>query len=112
VGIGAGYAVRFLLVEPETLGQTCAALAAPPWCLPRQAVIWFFHQNVIGLAAVAAGVLALLGPRRPGWAPLARRFRARPAALVLGGLALVLYNAGLGSVAVVLGIVAAADDFS
>lgn len=109
-GLGAGYALRFLAIEPEVLGRTCASLDAPSWCVPRQAVIAFFHLNVIGGLAASAGLVALLGSRREGWRTLAGRIQARPAALAAGGLALVLYNAGLGAAAVVFGLLAAMDD--
>lgn len=109
-GLGAGYALRFLAIEPEAIGRTCASLDAPSWCLPRQAVIQFFHLNVIGGLAAAAGLIALLGNRREGWRTLAGRIQARPVALAAGGLALVLYNAGAGAGAVVLGLLAAMDD--
>ena len=113
-GIGAGCALRFLAIEPEAIGRVCAsqgaALDAPFWCAVRQAVILFFHLNVIGGLALAAGAIALVGGRRAGWRTLAERIHARPLALVAGGLALVLYNAGLGATAVVLGLLAALDE--
>lgn len=109
-GIGAGYALRFLAIEPEAIGRTCASLDAPSWCAVRQATVVFFHLNVIGGVATAAGLVALLGARRAGWRIWAGRIRARPLALAAGGLALVLYNAGLGSVAVALGLLATLDE--
>ncbi len=109
-GVGAGAALRFLAVEPEAIGRTCASLDAPSWCVVRQAAIVFIHWNVIGGAAAAAGAFALLASRREGWREMAGRGHARRIALLMGGLALVLYNAGLGSVAVVLGLLAAMDE--
>lgn len=109
-GLGTGYALRFLVIEPEAIGRACVSLDAPSWCLPRQAVIWSFHLNVIGGLGLAAGLVALLGHRRDGWRTLAGRVHARTVALAAGGLALVLYNVGLGAAAVVLGLLAAMDD--
>ena len=104
LGLGVGFAVRFLAIEPEAIGQACLQAGSPWPCVLRQGLISLFHFGIFGGTAVAAGLYVL-----------ARRYRGRadprPAwvrgSLILGALALALYNAGLGSVAVVLALLAA-----
>ena len=106
LGLGVGSAVRFLAIEPEAIGQACLQAGAPWACVFRQGLISLFHFGILGGGAMAAGLYSL-------WRCYWRRVAPRPAvlrlALVLGGLALALYNAGLGSVAVVLGLLAAME---
>jgi hypothetical protein len=98
-GMAVGWAVRFLAIEPEAIGRACLEDAAIWGCSLRQGLIALFHLGLIGGAAAAAGVYALVGRRgRP---------TAARAALVAGGLALALYNVGFGAIAVVLGLLAA-----
>jgi hypothetical protein len=105
-GLGAGYALRFLAIEPEAIGRACLAESAPWGCGFRQALISLFHFGILGGVAAAAGLYVL-------WRRHGRRTVPEPAflraALIAGGLALALYNAGLGSVAVVLGLLAAME---
>lgn len=100
-GLGAGYALRFLAIEPEAIGRACLAGDASWNCGFRQGLISLFHFGILGGAAAAAGLVAVIG--REG------RTVALRIALVAGGLALAIYNAGLGSVAVVLGLLAATE---
>lgn len=104
LGIGVGHGIRFLAIEPEAIGQACLQAGAPWACALRQGLISLFHFGILGGGAVAAG-LYLLGRRY--WRHTAPRPTVLRGTLVLGGLALALYNAGLGSVAVVLGLLAA-----
>jgi len=100
-GLGAGYAVRFLAIEPEAIGRACLAGDAPWSCGLRQGLISLFHFGILGGGAAAAGLFAVFGR---GWRTVSRR-----TALIMGGLALALYNPGLGSVAVVSGLLAASE---
>ncbi|MCC7016795.1 MAG: hypothetical protein IT564_06290 [Rhodospirillales bacterium] len=98
-GLGAGYALCFLAIEPEAVGRACLSEAAPWGCALRRGLISLFHFGILGGGAAAAGLFAVFGRR---WRTILPR-----TALIAGGLALALYNAGLGSVAVVLGLLAA-----
>ena len=99
VGLGVGWAIRFAAIEPEAVGQACLGAAAGTWgCGLRQVLISLFHLGILGGAGTAVGLYALFGRK-------ACRAAIR-ASLVAGGLALALYNAGLGAVAVALGLIA------
>jgi hypothetical protein len=100
-GLGAGYALRVFAIEPEAIGRACLSEAAPWGCGARRGLISLFHFGILGGAASAAGLVAVFGRR---WRTASLR-----TALIAGGLALALYNAGLGSVAVVLGTLAAME---
>ncbi len=108
-GLGVGYALRFLAIEPEAVGRACLAGAAPWGCGLRRGLISLFHFGILGGGAAAAGLFAVTRSCARGAHDFGRRRRAilLRTALVMGGLALALYNAGLGSVAVVLGLLAA-----
>ncbi len=98
-GLALGWAVRFGAIEPEAVGRACREAAAPWGCGLREGLIGLFHFGILGGVGTAAGLYAVFGGR---WRKPAAR-----TALVTGGLALALYNAGLGSVAVALGLLAA-----
>lgn len=101
-GLIVGWAVRFFAIEPEAIGRACLETAASWGCGLRQGLIALFHFGILGGVGAAAGLYAVYGRRR--WRKVATR-----AALVAGGLALALYNAGLGAVAVVLGLLGAME---
>lgn len=104
VGLGLGWAIRFAAIEPEAIGQACLGAQAASWgCGLRQGLIALFHFGILGGFGVAAALYAVFGRKGP---PVAFRRAAIRAALVAGGLALALYNAGLGAVAVTLGLLA------
>lgn len=94
----AGYAIRYGFVEPEALGAACER-TAPWWCPIRTGFIMFTEWRGFGwlAAALAAAALAGLLADRPA---LTRRCAA--AALVAGGLGMILYNAGLAIPAAVI----------
>jgi hypothetical protein len=56
----AAYAVRKLVVEPDTIGMVCEAAGAPTWCLARHAVVLGFAFNVYGWTSVAGALAAAL----------------------------------------------------
>jgi len=86
--------MRFLWIEPSSVGLACAPLPPPWWCTPRTGVILVHQWNGWGLTALGAGLLALLFR----WYPLALL------ALVAGLFGLVLYNAGLAAVGLLAGL--------
>ncbi len=97
VVLASSLAVRFFVIEPAEMGQACLAVQAPWWCPVRNGLVRFFRADGFGFLGVAAGLLAhILGSRR--WAA---------GGMVLGAAALVLYNTGLGAVAVLLGLLRA-----
>jgi hypothetical protein len=91
--VGAALAVRYILVEGD-MAQACIALQPPSWCAARGSLVEFFRAEGFGYAALAAGVLAHLFGGRP----------AAVVALIVGAAGLVLYNTGLASIAMLLGL--------
>lgn len=86
-------ALRFGIVEPESVAATCLAKGAPGWCWIRDAVIAGFSHNWFALSSLAAGLLAVV-IRSRGIAVLA---------LVLGVAGSVLYRFDLAGVGLLLG---------
>lgn len=91
-------ALRFFVIEPEALAHLCGAAGAPWWCVPRAAAIAAFSTGALALAAVGAGVAAIV-TRRPG---------AGLFAACLGAAGLVLYAVEAGAVAFLAGLLALA----
>jgi hypothetical protein len=118
--LAGAFAIRYGLIEPEALGHACQAPRAPWWCLPRSAVVQAFHARALGLSSLVLGIAAHVpwsrfgGGARLGrlWAFLDRPRALAALALVFGALGLVLYNAALGAVGFVLGLVRAVRPFS
>ena len=88
VALGLALVTRFVWIESTEIGLACAAVPPPWWCGPRTAIILVHQYDAWGLAALGAGLLALVFR----WYPLALL------ALVTGLFGLVLYNAGLAAV--------------
>jgi hypothetical protein len=91
--VATALAVRFLVIE-GSMAQACIAAAPPSWCAARNSLVQFFRAEGFGYAALAAGILAHLFGGRP----------MAIVALIVGAAGLVLYNTGLASVAVLLGL--------
>jgi hypothetical protein len=60
----AAFAVRKLLIEPDTVGMICERTGAPAWCLARHAVVLGFAFNVYGWTSVAGAIAAALFRQR------------------------------------------------
>jgi len=90
----AALAVRYAVIEPETLAHLCRSADAPWWCVARAGVVAVLATEAPGLAALAAGVVATLS-RRLSWAL---------SAACLGAAGLALYAAGTGAVGCLLGM--------
>lgn len=86
-------ALRYAVVEPETIGQLCSSDGAPWSCGLRAVVIGIFASGTLGLVAIVAGVVATFS-RSSTWALVA---------LCLGIAGLVLYAFEAGAVACLLG---------
>lgn len=81
-----GYFLRYSWVEPEAIGNMCKSAEAVWWCPARTAMIVTTEWNGLGYAATALAVLSLfIAPR----AAIMVAF----AAMAVGGMGLVLYNA-------------------
>ena len=95
---GGGWELRQLYVEPGAAALACNIAVYPAWCLIRFALLFGQLHLLFGLAALAAGSVALL---RGG----------RGLALAAGALALFAianYNVETGALALVLALIAAA----
>ncbi|UFN48060.1 hypothetical protein LPC08_18885 [Roseomonas sp. OT10] len=87
LALGAMALYRHLYVEPREWGAACLDLArAPAACTPRAALLWLQHWQLWGGAALALGLWSFLG------APWALRV----AAVALGIIAVLNYNATWG----------------
>jgi len=80
-------------VEPRFWAASCIARHPPFGCTLRRATVWLQGQDLWGSAALALGLAAFM----------ARRLSLVLAALVLGGAAVINFNAGLGMFGLALG---------
>ncbi|MEO5336070.1 MAG: hypothetical protein H7841_04110 [Magnetospirillum sp. WYHS-4] len=88
------WVVRYQFVEPETLGNACeAANQGLWWCSWRTGFIVFTKWRGFGIGAGILAVLAVMAPPR-----LAFRFVV--AAMVAGGMGLLLYDTAYAATAV------------
>lgn len=83
---GIGYFLRYSWVEPEAIGNMCKSAEAVWWCPGRTALIVTTEWNGLGYAATALAIFSLFVGRR---AAVTLAF----AAMAIGGMGLVLYNA-------------------
>ncbi len=88
--------LRFRVVEPRGAELMCTLADAPGWCPLRKALVPVFTFQAFGVLSLASGLLAAV-KRRPAW--------GIPAVL-LGSAGMVLYNVELGSVGLILGLIA------
>lgn len=95
--LAAMLAYREIWVEPRAWGALCAAAPRPLACEPRAALLWLQHWQLWGGSALVLGVWAFLG------GPHA----ARVAALAMGMIATVNFNATWGMLGAALAIWAA-----
>lgn len=94
LAVGAMALYRHLYVEPREWGALCLDLSrAPLACRPRAALLWLQHWQLWGAGALLLGLWAFLGGPAP----------ARIAAVALGVIAVLNYNASWGMLGAVLG---------
>lgn len=87
-------AYRHWQVEPREMGALCLDLAGAPFeCRPRAVLLWLQHWQLWGAGALALGFWAFLG------AP----FAVRAAAVALGVIAVLNFNATWGMIGAALG---------
>jgi hypothetical protein len=92
--IGLMVAYRHLQVEPREMGALCLDLSKAPFaCQPRAALLWLQHWQLWGAGAMALGIWAFIG------AP----FAVRAAAVALGVIAVLNFNATWGMIGAALG---------
>ncbi|MBF0093628.1 MAG: hypothetical protein HQL33_01700 [Alphaproteobacteria bacterium] len=100
VVLASAMAIRYLMIEPRDIGAACQVGLGPWWCDLRLVVVAVFQSGLLGGGSLLLGVLALaLGGRGRVPATLA---------MVTGAAGLVLYNAGLASAGLLLGLITAA----
>lgn len=92
--LSVGYALylRYLVIEPSTVGLACDAGLDTWLCLSRKAAIALFSRSVFGMVALAVAVLNLVRPSIVLFA----------LALAAAGFGIVLYNVTLSAFAVTL----------
>lgn len=95
--LSLGYAmyVRYLLIESSPVGLDCDAGLAATQCTVRAVSMFFFKNQLLGVAALALAAFHLFRPNVYVFA----------AALSLTGLGLVLYNNGCAAIAFALLVV-------
>ena len=92
--IGLMTAYRHVYVEPRAWGAICLDLSGAPFaCRPRAALLWLQHWQFWGAGAMLLGFWAFLG------GPLA----VRGAAVALGVIAVLNFNATWGMIGAALG---------
>lgn len=96
----AGYGLRYVVVEPEALGEACRLLE-PWWCPLRTGLIVATEWGTLGTAGALAAAAALFAR---GGAALA----LAAVAMVFGGAGLYLYNTTFAAAAVLVALLRAA----
>ena len=96
--LAGAMAVRYLVIEPASVGLLCDPGTGPWWCSLRAAVVVLFGVNALGYLSLGSAVRAHM----LDWRGLAM------VALVAGAAGLVLYNADLAAAGFVIGLLRAA----
>jgi hypothetical protein len=92
--IGLMVLYRHLQVEPREIGALCLDPAGAPFaCRPRAVLLWLQHWGLWGASALALGIWAFIG------AP----FAVRAAAVAMGVIAVLNFNATWGMIGAALG---------
>jgi hypothetical protein len=101
VGFALALWLRYGVIQPEAIGILCGQADAPGWCTPRQWLVLWQHYNGWGWVALVSAAISLFVTLPQ---PLLRIVLAN--ALLFSALALILYNATHGSLALVLTLLA------
>jgi hypothetical protein len=92
--IGLMMAYRHIYVEPREWGALCLDLSRAPFaCQPRAALLWLQHWQLWGAGALVLGL----------WGFIGTSFRVRAAAVALGVIAVLNFNATWGMIGAALG---------
>jgi len=93
--IGLMVAYRAWQVEPREMGALCLDPATAPFaCRPRAVLLWLQHWGLWGAAALALGL----------WGFVGSPFAVRAAAVAMGVIAVLNFNATWGMIGAALGI--------
>lgn len=92
VSVGYALYMRYMVIEPSTVGLACEGGLATWLCLTRKIVIALVGYTFFGAVALGAAALNLLRPSLPLFA----------IGLAAAGFGLVLYNAVTAALAVAL----------
>jgi hypothetical protein len=92
VSVGYALYLRYLVIEPSTVGLACEAGLNTWLCLIRKTAISLFSHSVFGMIALGVSVLNLVRPSIVLFA----------IALAAAGVGIVLYNVTLSALAVAL----------
>lgn len=92
--IGLAMLCRYEAIEPRPIGVLCRSVDPAWWCAPREWLLWSVQNQLLGIAGVLAAVVGI-GGGRLAFGRLAAAF---------GGLALFLYQAELGALALLLAL--------
>lgn len=100
--LAGAMALRYGVIEPREIGAACQVGLGPWWCGLRAAVVVVFQSGLLGGGSLILAVVALAaGDRALGRV-------AAVAAIMTGAAGLVLYNAGVASAGLLLGLITAA----
>jgi hypothetical protein len=102
VSVGYALYLRYLAIEPSTVGLACEAGLNTWLCLTRKTAISLFSHSVFGMIALGVSVLNLVRPSIVLFA----------IALAAAGAGIVLYNVTLSALAVALLILSLARPVS
>ncbi|MEA2993608.1 MAG: hypothetical protein QOD40_2528 [Alphaproteobacteria bacterium] len=102
VSVGYALYLRYLAIEPSTVGLACEAGLNTWLCLIRKTAISLFSHSVFGMIALGVSVLNLVRPSIVLFA----------IALAAAGAGIVLYNVTLSALAVALLILSLARPVS
>jgi len=90
----AALALRFYVVEPRGIGFACQAATPPWWCDVRLVLVLTFQWGMLGGLALVLAVLGFINRSRG----------AAIAAMIVGVMALTLYNPETGAAGFLLGM--------
>ncbi|MFN3076553.1 MAG: hypothetical protein ABT940_06715 [Alphaproteobacteria bacterium] len=91
LAVGVALAIRFLLIEPQALGETCQTFPSLWWCRVRLGFVVLFGAEAFGIAGLALAVLSF-GAGRPRVAK-----GLALVAMMMGAIGLVQYNTSLAA---------------
>ncbi|MBI4183317.1 MAG: hypothetical protein HY521_04900 [Proteobacteria bacterium] len=97
---GAGWVLRYHLVEPEAFGVRCQAAGAPWWCPLRTGLIRATEVNGLGIGSFVVALVSLVVRGRAATMLVAL-------AMGIGGAGLYLYNTSFAAAGVLIGLLRA-----
>ena len=86
--------MRYFVIESHWIGQACESDSAPPWCLPRYALVQGFRLQLFGAVSLVSAL----------WSHMLGGRAAATVAMAVGAAGIVLYNAELSALGFLLGL--------